>query len=76
MKYSKEQIKRAVRSCVFCKANGIKADPDMEDDADAGEILFNYFMGVPEPRLARLLENPRYVMKLEMIQRHLIHNYP
>jgi hypothetical protein len=76
MKYSKEQIKRAVRSCVFCKGNGIKADPEMEDDGDAGEILYNYYMGIPEPRLGKLLENPRYVMKLEMIQRHLIHNYP
>jgi hypothetical protein len=48
----------------------------MEDDGNAGEILFNYYMGIAEPRLGKLLENPRYVMKLEMIQRHLIHNYP
>lgn len=75
MKYSKEQIKRAVRSCVFCERNGIKADMEMEDHSDAGEILFNHFIGIEEPRLNELLENPRYVLKLELIQRHLRHNY-
>lgn len=75
MKYSKEQIKRAVRSCVFCQRNGIKADPEMEDNPDAGEILYNHFIGIHEPRLTQLLENPRYVIKLQLITRHLQHNY-
>ena len=47
----------------------------MEDHADAGEILYNYFCGVTDPRLSELLKNPRYVLKLELIQRHLTHNY-
>ena len=75
MKYSTEQIKRAVRSCVFCQRNGIKADMDMEDHPEAGEILFNHFSGMIEPRLTELLENPRYVIKLQLITRHLHHNY-
>jgi hypothetical protein len=75
MKYSKEQIKRAVRSCVCCQNNGLKVHLDMEDHSDAGEILYNYFCGVPEPRLSELLQNPRYILKLELIQRHLHHNY-
>ncbi len=75
MKYSKEQIKRAVRSCVFCERNGIKADPEMEDHPEAGEIFYNHFMGELEPRLTELLENPRYVIKLQLINRHLHHNY-
>ena len=75
MKYSKEQIKRAVRSNVFCQGNGIKADMEMEDHPEAGEILYNYFRGVSEPRLSELLQNPRYILKLELIQRHLAHNY-
>ncbi len=75
MKYSKEQIKRAVRSCVFCERNGIKADPEMEDHPEAGEIFFNHFSGMIEPRLTKLLENPRYVIKLQLITRHLNHNY-
>jgi hypothetical protein len=48
---------------------------DMEDHPDAGEILYNYFCGEPEPRLGELLQNPRYILKLELIQRHLTHNY-
>lgn len=75
MKYSKDQIKRAVRSCVFCERNGIKTDMEMEDHPDAGDIFYNYFCGVPEPRLSELLQNPRYILKLELIQRHLTHNY-
>ena len=75
MKYSKEQIKRAIRSNVFCERNGIKADMDMEDHPDAGEILYNYFCGEPEPRLSELLQNPRYILKLELLHRHLTHNY-
>ena len=75
MKYSNEQIKRAIRSCVFCERNGIKADPDMEDHPEAGEILFNHFMDIEEHRFIELIENPRYVIKLELITRHLKHNY-
>ena len=75
MKYSNEQIKRAVRSSVCCQGNGLKADPDMEDHPQAGEILYNYFSGVSEPRLSELLQNHRYILKLELIQRHLQHNY-
>jgi hypothetical protein len=75
MKYSTEQIKRAVRSCVFCERKAIKADPDMEDHPEAGEILFNHFSGIEEPRITELLENPRYVIKLQLITRHLQHNY-
>lgn len=59
MKYSKDQIKRAVRSCVFCERNGIKADMDMEDHPEAGDIFYNYFFGVGDTRLAELLQNPR-----------------
>ena len=75
MIYSKDQIKRAVRSNVFCQGKGIKVDMEMEDHPDAGDILYNYFCGVPEPRLSELLQNPRYILKLELIQRHLAHNY-
>lgn len=75
MKYSKEQIKRAVRSCVFCERNGIKTDIEMEDHPEAGEILYNYLCDESEPRIKELLENPRYILKLELIQRHLTHNY-
>lgn len=75
MKYSNEQIKRAVRSCVFCERNGIKADKEMEDHPEAGEIFYNHFRGMHEPRLTQLLENPRYVIKLQLITRHLTHNY-
>ena len=75
MKYSNEQIKRAVRSSVCCQGNGLKADPDMEDHPEAGEIFYNHFIGNIEPRLTNLLQNPRYVIKLQLITRHLHHNY-
>ena len=75
MKYSKDQIKRAVRSNLFCLGKGLNCTLEMEDHADAGEILYNYFCGVTDPRLSELLKNPRYVLKLELIQRHLTHNY-
>jgi hypothetical protein len=75
MKYSTEQIKRAVRSCVCCQNNGLKVVIDMEDHPEAGEILFNHFIGEVEPRFIELLENPRYVIKLQLITRHLQHNY-
>jgi hypothetical protein len=75
MKYSKEQIKRAVRSCVCCQNNGLKVHLDMEDNPEAGEIFFNYFTGMVEPRITEMLENPRYVIKLQLITRHLHHNY-
>jgi len=75
MEYSKEQIKRAIRSNVFCKGKGIIVDMEMEDHPDAGDILYNHFCGIPEPRLNELLQNPRYVIKFELITRHLKHNY-
>ena len=75
MKYSKEQIKRAVRSCVCCQNNVLKVHLDMEDNPEAGEIFFNHFTGMVEPRITEMLENPRYVIKLQLITRHLHHNY-
>ena len=75
MEYSREQIKRAVRSSVCCQGTGLKADTDMEDHPEAGDILYNHFIGNIEPRLTALLENPRYVIKFELITRHLKHNY-
>lgn len=75
MKYSNEQIKRAVRSSVCCQGNGLKVHLDMEDHPEAGEIFYNHFSGIIEPRLSALLENPRYVIKFELITRHLKHNY-
>ena len=75
MKYSMEQIKKAVRSCVCCQNNGLKVHLDMEDHPEAGEIFFNHFSGIVEPRLTQLLENTRYVIKLQLITRHLQHNY-
>jgi len=75
MKYSNEQIKRAVRSAVCCQGNGLKVHFDMEDHPEAGEIFYNHFIGNIEPRLTNLLQNPRYVIKLQLITRHLHHNY-
>jgi hypothetical protein len=75
MKYSNEQIKRAVRSAVCCQGNGLKVHLDMEDHPEAGEIFYNHFIGNIEPRLTNLLQNPRYVIKLQLITRHLHHNY-
>ena len=75
MKYSNEQIKRAVRSNVCCQGTGLRVHLDMEDHPEAGDILYNHFIGNVEPRLSALLENPRYVIKFELIARHLKHNY-
>jgi hypothetical protein len=75
MKYSNEQIKRAVRSAVCCQGKGLKVHLDMEDHPEAGEIFYNHFIGNIEPRLTNLLQNPRYVIKLQLITRHLHHNY-
>lgn len=75
MNFTTEQVKRAVRSCVMCESQGLKAVTPMEDFIDAGEIFFNHFSGGNEPRISNLIKHPRYNRKFQLIQRHLNHNY-